>query len=305
VLALAQTLGSPTTLAILEDLKANDIVAAPASWTSLWEFEDVITESGTNYCFESMNAVDYAVEAKDAKSVMTVYFPGDYGGDAAAGVAIAAEANGMTHEGVETGSGPEAQAGAISAVVKSKPDLVILAVGPTETAVIVGQAAAQGYQGQFIGLGPTWNPALMQSPAASALEALYLGSGPWGTWGSDTPGHEAMRAALGDVSPADGYTAGWIWSYPLKAALEAWVEGDDKTRAGLVEVVKNLDSVDYEGMLPEEAGNFSDEPNEAAFRESVISKVDKAAPTGLSIVQDFHVGPTASAYELSGACFEG
>jgi Periplasmic binding protein len=46
ILALAQTLGSPTTAAIRPDLKANNIVAAPASWTSLWAFEDVVVESG-------------------------------------------------------------------------------------------------------------------------------------------------------------------------------------------------------------------------------------------------------------------
>ena len=36
VLALAQTLGSPTTLAILPALKSDEMIAAPASWTSLW-----------------------------------------------------------------------------------------------------------------------------------------------------------------------------------------------------------------------------------------------------------------------------
>ena len=50
ILALAQTLGSPTTAAILADLKASNIVAAPAAWTSAWAFEDVILESGANYC---------------------------------------------------------------------------------------------------------------------------------------------------------------------------------------------------------------------------------------------------------------
>ncbi len=111
----------------------------------------------------------------------------------------------------------------------------MLGTSPTETAVIVGQAAAQGYTGQFIGLGPTWNPALLGTPAAPALEALYLQSGYWGPFGTDTPGHQAMRDALGELDqPSDGYTAGWAWSYPLKAALEEWLDGDyDKDRAGL------------------------------------------------------------------------
>lgn len=307
VLALAQTLGSPTTLAILGDLKNESVIGAPASWTSLWEFEDNILESGTNYCFEAMNNVDYMVEQKDIKSVMSVGYPGDYGGDGAAGAKLAAEANGLKYTNVETGPGQEAQSGAISAVVKGKPDLVILGTGPTETAVIVGQAAARGFTGQFIGLGPTWNPALLESAAAPALEALYLQSGYWGSFGTETDGHAAMREALGDsVSPNDGYTAGWAWSYPLKAALEAWLDGDyDKSREGLLEAVGELETVDYEGMLPEEAGNFVGEPNDTVFRQSVISKVDKQAPAGVTIVQDFFAGPTAEAHEFTGSCFEG
>ncbi len=307
VLALAQTLGSPTTLAIIPDMTRDDMIGAPASWTSLWAFEDNILESGTNYCAEAMNNVDYAVEEKGITSVMAVHFPGDYGGDGAAGAQLAAEANGIDFTAVETAPGQETQAGAISAIVGQQPDMVLLGTGPTETAVIVGQAAAQGYVGQFIGLGPTWNPALLDSPAAPALEALYLQSGYWGPFGTDTDGHQAMRDALGELeSPSDGYTAGWAWSYPLKAALEEWLDGDyDKDRAGLLEAVQSLESIDYEGMLPDDAGNRSGDPGENIFRQSVISKVDSAAPTGVTIVKDFFEGPTAEAHEFDGACFEG
>jgi ABC-type branched-subunit amino acid transport system substrate-binding protein len=307
VLALAQTLGSPTTLAIIPDMKRDEMIGAPASWTSLWAFEDSILESGTNYCVEGMNAVDYMVAEKDIKTVMAVHYPGDYGGDGAAGAAIAAEANGLEFTDVETAPGQEEQAGAIAAILGAKPDLVILGTAPTETAVIVGQTAAQGFTGQFIGLGPTWNPALLATPSAPALEALYLQSGYWGPFGSDTPGHEAMREALGEIEqPNDGYTAGWAWSYPLKAALEEWLDGDyDKDRAGLLEAVKSLETIDYEGMLPEEAGNRSGDPDDNIFRASVLSKVDKSAPSGVSLVQDFTVGPTAEGYTFEGACFEG
>ena len=307
VLALAQTLGSPTTLAIIPDMDRDEMVGAPASWTSLWAFEDAILESGANYCVEGMNAVDYMVAEEDISSVMAVGFPGDYGGDGAAGAEIAAEANGIDFTGVETAPGQEAQAGAISAIVKQKPGLVLLGTGPTETAVIVGQAAAQGFTGTFIGLGPTWNPALLETPAAPALEALYMQSGYWGPFGTDTPGHQAMRDALGDVAqPNDGYTAGWAWSYPLKAALEEWLEGDyDKDRGGLLEAVQSLETIDYEGMLPEEAGNRTGDPDETIFRESVLSEVDPSAPSGVAIVEDFGAGPTVSEHTFEGACFEG
>ncbi|MGH3712893.1 MAG: ABC transporter substrate-binding protein [Micromonosporaceae bacterium] len=303
VLGLAQTLGSPTTAAIINDLKSKKIVSAPASWTSAWGFEDVILESGTNYCFESMNSVDYAVDELSAKSVMAVHYAGDYGGDAAAGAKVAAEAHGLTFEAVETPPGPESQTGAIKAIAAKKPDIVIVSTGPTDAAVVVGQSAAAGFKGTFIGTSPTWNPALLKSAAADAFKGLYLQSGPWAPFGADTPGHKAMREAVGDVAPSDGYTAGWAWSYPMKAALEKAAKDGNLTRDGLLKAVKSLDKVDYEGMLPEEAGNYAGKPNETVFRKSVISKVDTSAPTGVALVKELFEGPTAAKYEFNKPCF--
>ncbi len=304
VLALAQTLGSPTTAAIINDLKTNKIVAAPASWTSAWAFEDVIIESGASYCIESMNALDYADEAWKPKSVMAVHYAGDYGDDAAAGAKIAAEAHGWTFTNVKTDSGQDKQTGAIAAILTKKPDVVILTTGPTDAAVIIGGAAAGRYTGKFIGTSPTWNPGLLKSPAAPAIQALYQQSAPWNAWPTDSPGHKAMREAVGtSVTPNDGYTSGWVWSYPLKAALEKAVKDGDLTRDGLLKAVKSLSSVDYEGMLPSGAGNFA-AGADGQVRVTAIYKPDPAAPTGVSQVKDLFVGPTAKAYKLDKPCFE-
>jgi ABC-type branched-subunit amino acid transport system substrate-binding protein len=261
-------------------------------------------ESGANYCIESMNALDYAKETYNVSSVMSVHLAGDYGDDAAAGVKLGAEALGLRFTNVKTDSGTDKQAGAIRAIVSGKPDLVVITTGPADAAVIVGQAAAQGYKGRFIGTSPTWNPALHQSAAAPALVALYEQTAPWNAWGTDTPGHKAMRDALGSVTPNDGYTSGWVWSYPMKAALQKAEENGDLTRAGLAKAVKELSSVDYEGMLPEGAGNYAAAPNEGVVRVSAVYKPDKAAPTGVTQVRDLFVGPTAKAYNLDRPCFQ-
>src|SRR5690606_5564950 len=173
ILALAQTLGTPTTQAILPDMEASDVLAAPAGYTSLFNFEDVILESSANYCVETMNAVDYAVEAYDLSSVMAVGFEGDYGGDAAGGAQIAAEANGLDFIHVPTPPGQDNQAEAVGQILSQQPDLVIISTGPTEAAAIVGGAAQEGFTGRFIGTNPTWNRALLDSPAADAFLALY------------------------------------------------------------------------------------------------------------------------------------
>jgi hypothetical protein len=163
---------------------------------------------------------------------------------------------------------------------------------------------ARGYRGLFIGTSPTWNPALLQSPAAQAIKDHYLQSAPWGTYMSDTPGHQAMREALGNVEANDGYTSGWAWSYALKAALEQAAEDGNLTREGLAAAVAKLDRVDYEGMLPEGAGNYTGDPNREAVRVNVINRPDDAAATGVSEVKGFFTGPTAEGFQFTGEpCF--
>lgn len=311
VLALAQSLGSPTTAAIIDDMLANDIVATPGGWTSLYETDDpgrVILESGAPYCVESMNAVDYYAENEGGlESLVIVHVPGDYGADAAVGAMLAGEAQGAAVTVIEvppTASGGELQ-GAITQIVEIDPDLVIPAVAPGQLAEIVGGAVAGGFDGRFIGPGPTWNPGLLQSPAAEALQAQYWQSKPWASFDADTPGHEAMRAASPDVTETNwGYTSGWIWSYPLREALQVAYENGDLTRAGLVAAIESLETVDYQGMLPEEAGTFSGDINDQVFRQSMIAEPDPDSVEGTTVISDFYMGPTAESYEFEGACYE-
>lgn len=305
VLALAQTLGSPQTAAILPDLKSSSIVAVPASYTSLWAFEDVMIESGSSYCAESMNTVDYAADELGATSVMAVHLAGDYGDDAAAGAEFASKQRGLTFADVETATGQDNQAGAIEAIVSGRPDVVILTTGPTDAAVIIGQASARGFRGKFLGTNPTWNAGLLNGPAAEAILASYLQSAPLAPFGSDTPGHQAMRAALGDVAqPNEGHTGGWVGSYPLKAALEKAVQNKDLTRSGLLAAVKSLTSVDYEGMLPEGSGNFSGTPDEAVVRQSEIHRPDRNTPSGIAELKTFFTGPSAEEYVFEQPCYQ-
>jgi ABC-type branched-subunit amino acid transport system substrate-binding protein len=307
VLALAQTLGSPQTAAIIDELQATGTVAVPASWTSAWAYEDVIMESGNNYCVESMNAVDYAVRTREVSRVLAVHYPGDYGEDGAAGASIAAARHGLRFTSVSQqplSTGATTQA-AVEAILNVKPDLVVLSVAPRETGQIVGAAVAGGYDGLFIGNGPTWAPSLLQSPAGDALQEHYLQAAPWGSFDSATPGHEAMRATLGDVKGNDGYVFGWVWSYPIKAALEQAIRYGDVTRAGLRAAVDDLESVNYEGMLPEGAGDFADGPNSGGtVRQTVIQRPDPAAEAGVSVLENFFAGPIASSYEFTGPCFQ-
>jgi hypothetical protein len=109
-----------------------------------------------------------------------------------------------------------------------------------------------------------------------------------------------MEEAAGDELPTnDAYTFGWIWSYPLDAALERAYERGNLTRAGLRSAVDGL-TVDYEGALPDRT--YSGDPNESVVREAVIARPDPSAPLGASVLKGFFVGPTATAFAFTEPC---
>lgn len=312
ILALAQSLGTPTTEAILASMDEDDVIAGPAGWWSGFNFAEqskgLVVPSGYSYCLESMIGLDWYSENGPVPvgSIAAVGYPGDYGGDVAAGAQLWAEANGVNFAGFLP-TGPNAIVGtqdeAVRAILNSGANIVILGVGPSETAEIVGKVAASGApvgSVMFIGAGPTWNPLLLGSPAAPALVGLFTHVSPWEDFTGDTPGHAAMRAAFGDNPPINpGYAAGWVWQYPIKAAIEAAADAGSLTRATLRSVIDGL-SVDYEGILP--TATLGGDPNVNVNRTGVIGVPDPESPTGLRTVASTITGATASAFEYTQAC---
>ncbi|MDH3606834.1 MAG: ABC transporter substrate-binding protein [Acidimicrobiia bacterium] len=310
VLALAESLGTPQSLAALPDYIDDNMVAAPATWWSGWNYAEsdagLILEAGASYCVEAMNAVDFAVSSfpSGAATVGIVHFPGDFGEDYLAGVKLAAEFNNLEvlfeQPTLPIALDPSQQ-GAIDAVTGNNADVTFLVMGPFETATIVGTAAALGHTNPFIGAGPTWNSALLESAAGAAFKAgIYFNSAPWGPWATDTPGHAALRASAeaGGAPPSNFVSAGWVEQYPLKAALEKAVADGDITRAGLVAAANSLGEVDYEGMV-ETVADYSGNP---IVTSSVVSKIDEAAPDGATLVAGPFTGPTAAAHNYDGPC---
>ncbi len=264
-----------------------------------------------------MNAFDWSMQAVPAAGRPTpttigiLAIPNDYGLDYGAGVKLAAAEYGVEVAWespvipVSAGGDP-AQTEAVQAVLANPVDVVYLVTGPSETAAIVGGAAAQGATNLFIGASPSWNVGLLVSAAAPAFEAgIYFQSSFVGPWAYDSPGHEAMRqtlAAIGidDSAANDFFVAGWVSQYGLKAALQQAYAGGDLTKAGIAGAARALTSVSYDGMMPER--DFGGDPNVQFPRMSVVGAVDVTQPTGISLVQDFFVGPTAEAHDFTAAC---
>lgn len=308
VLGLAQTLGTVNTEAILEDLVSKKIVSVPTSWWSGYAFDaedsGIMLETGYSYCTEAVVGLDW-FSAKKAKpaSVQSVGYPGDYGGDSAAGVARWAKANDADLKPA-IGTGPNQVTGnqdaVVSALKKASPDVTVLAVGPAETAEIIGKLAAGGYKGKFLGSLPTWNPALLKSAAGPAMTAMYNHLSPYQNLGDKSAAITAVMDSLGgELPPNDGYLIGWAIGYPLKAALQAAVAKGDVSRAGMAAVVDGL-TVDFEGMSP--SITYGGNPQQTAMQSVNVSVPDEKGVLGLTTVEPFFKGETFDKTDYSAPC---
>ena len=264
---LSQSTGSPHTAAIAQNLVDDDLIAIPLSWYSGWAFPEIgqnVFESYTNYCMESMNALEWLASNREVQSIAIISFPGEYGGDGAAGAAIAAEELGL--DVVFDGTGqvipPSAdnpnpdQTAIISQIVQSGADAVWTTINPTTLAAIMGGAVSQGYTGLWSGNSPTYSFKMLDTDLAPLLDQYYIASTYIVTWGADVPGMaevvEKMTAARPDLAVSDVYILGWTEGLITKAILEKAAENGDMTRAGIVAAANEVE-VDFDGLAPSQS----------------------------------------------------
>ena len=310
VLALAMSLGTPQTEAILDRMDSANLVAGAGTFWSGWQFPDsdrgLVLEVGYSYCLEAVIGLDWAAENHGKPSrVVSVGYRGDYGGDYATGVRKWAEANDAELvAAIETG--PNAvvgtQDGVVAQIIAAAPQFVAIATGPAEMAEIIGKAVQGGYTGRFISSGPTWNGALLATPAAPALTNLLNTTAPFEGWDGSSEAIRKAREATGGTDPANwGYLAGWALSYPMKALLEQANEAGTLNRQGLRDAVDGLE-VDFEGMLP--AKTFTSENPDPTKEVATIAVPDAAVPLGTRTVLNGYTGTSTGKISYAEPCVQ-
>ena len=322
VVIFSQSTGSPHTAATTDALVEDNLLAIPLSWYSGWADQAIgenVMELYTNYCFESMNGVEYMADVNDASTVAIVSFPGEYGQDGAQGAKIAAEALGL--EVVYDGEGavvPGAdQTPVITELVNAEPDFVWATLNPTTLAEVLGASYAQGLQVPWAGNSPTWNFQLLATDLGPIADEVYTHSTYTQLWNSDdTPGMtemvEGMREKRPDAPVSDVYIISWTEGYATQQVLEQAAANGDLTRAGVVAALQDVD-VDMQGLAPDQT--WSGDPNDFVIRESYLYDVtldgftpegtvsDPDAGTGFELLEGPYVGSVAEGYTFEGACF--
>lgn len=306
VLAFALLPGDATSETLADELVAQQVAGVVPGWWSGWHADayrrSLLLPADYSRCRAVAAGLDwYAEEVEQPLSVLGIAPAGRVADDVAGGGSAWVEAAdaawlGVTEVG-RVGEGDQQDA-AVQAVIEASPDVVILGAGPQETGEVVRKAAAQGYQGTFLGLVDTWDPELLDAPEREqALVALYRHVGPWEEVASDAGVHaEEVLDARGDEAQlTSSYLTGWLSSYPLLAVLQAAAEQGELSRDGLVGVLE-------ERMLDGEGALSGHDPGSAEPGRVVLSTPDAQATWGLRADTVAGAGPGTQQLDHPEAC---
>jgi ABC-type branched-subunit amino acid transport system substrate-binding protein len=286
VALFSQLLGTPPTQAVLVDLKADDIVASPASLESAWVREPNLLPVGSTYEIQFINAATYLIEERDFadKPICMVAIEGAYGDSGLQGLEFAAEQ--LDFEIAVTAryaSGAQDFTAQVQQLRNANCAAVFLTSLPSETGRIIGTAAQAGFTPQWVGQSPTWVSALAASQVGPVLQRSFLWASEGVQWGDESvPGMKQMLEDVQkykpDQQPDPYFVFGYVQALTVHALLEQAVENGDLSREGILEAVTQVE-VDYQGLL----GGYEYGPAEerSPSRQSTIFSVDPAVPGSL------------------------
>ena len=314
VVAFGHSTGTPHTLAINDALQADGILAIPLTWYSGWTDPAInsnLLPHGTPYCLESLNLIEYMVNASgiDSPTIALASIPGDYGLDSAAGAQLAAEALGLevVYDGIgKVIPGDETTYDEVAAgIAGSGADLVFYTATPSAFSAVYGRAIAAGFTATWSGASPSWNPAFVaeDSPIREAIARDFIGSSYYEPWDGTSAGAANVRDVMtaAGAPPADYYGEGFIEASMMHQALLAAYDNGDMTQAGVLAAAKSLTSVEFDGLGPAEV--YSGEPNDIVQRSQWITRPSLESETGTMIVESNYTSDIAAAYEFTGACY--
>ena len=288
VVMIGSLLGTPTTNAVLESLKVDGVVAAPASLDSFWVREQYLLPIGGPYQVQAINGLDWWVNERGGTTdqVYCTFIQDDpYGEAGQQGAEFAAENLGLTiAEVARYVSGDTDFSAQIRQLQGAGCEVVFLAATPSVTGGALGAAATSGFAPQWIGLSPTWINALAASPLAPYMQQNFVVVGEGSTWGdTDVPGMVTMIEHLEQFAPDQApdyyFTFGYVQARLVVELLEAAVANGDLSREGVVEALNGLGALSFDGLSGD---YFYGTPDERVpSTESTIFAVNPEVPNGV------------------------
>ena len=306
VVLFAQTFGTPSTKAILTSLKADGMIASPASLDADWVREPNLLPLGSPYQIQAVNALTWYVTegGGQGKKVCSLSQDDAYGKAGVQGVDFAAEKNGFTVASRQTftaGKGAEATA-AVQGLKDSGCDGVFLTSLPSDSAALLGIAARTGFAPQWIGQSPSYSSAFATSPLKDYLAETYLVASEGTEWGDTSVlGMKDMLADIAaskpDQEPSNYFTFGYTQASAVAQVLEKAVSLGDLSHAGVQRAMEEVGTLRFDGLTGDYPyGRASDR---VFPLETTLFKVDPSKPVGLGVVKKSFVTPPARDFKIT------
>jgi ABC-type branched-subunit amino acid transport system substrate-binding protein len=309
VLMLAESLGSPTTQAIVSLSERDKMLVSAATLDSILARQKYMIMIGTPYRQQVENGHEYATKLAAQLGVSTpkigiISQDDAYGQD---GLTAYPEALGCytnlsdvaraTYEATDTSF--------VAQVTKMKQagaQFVVLTAIPTAAGAIIGTAAAMGYFPRWILNSPAWLNAFVGSNGPQfdqLLEKSVWVVAQGASWGDRSqPGMAEMMDNIQKYAPdqkPDGYFQfGYAEAKVTYAILKKAADNGDLTREGLLKAFNQLGSVGLGGLFGADAKYGSSPDQRVPTRDSTVYGIDPSVPGNLKSLSGDFTGTCAA-----------
>ena len=264
-IAILQSFGSPTTLAIQKSLDQAKLVTLPLSWDSAWDHDPILAPVGTPYAEDIANGLRYLTTVKHlANKVGYIYQDDAYGLDGLRGAQAAAKAGEIKL--VATASEAVGDTQFTAQVQKMKAagaDILVVTALPNAAGPIVGTAATLGYTPTYLFQGPSFFEPLITAngtlggkatPIAAALaKSTYVMSFA-APWGAKVSGERAVTAAFKKYGKGTLQSVYFTWAYAqtkvVAAILKKAIQDKNLSRAGVAFARLHVGRISTGGLTP-------------------------------------------------------
>ena len=303
VLMLAESLGSPTTQAIVSLSERDKMLVSAATLDSILARQQYMILIGTPYRLQVENGLEYAIKVASQLGVSNpkigiISQDDAYGQDGVTGYqeALACYSNlsdvaRATYEATDTSF--------VAQVTKMKQagaQFVVLTAIPSAAGAIIGTAAQLGYFPQWILNSPAWLNAFVGANGPQfdqLLEKSVWVVAQGASWGDRSqPGMAEMLDNIQKYAPdqkPDGYFQfGYAEAKVTYAILKKAIANGDLTRDGLLKAFNELGTVSLGGLFGADAKYGSSPDQRVPTRDSTVYGIDPSVPGNLkSMSGDF------------------
>ncbi|MGH9158297.1 MAG: ABC transporter substrate-binding protein [Acidimicrobiales bacterium] len=305
VTMFGQILGTGPISAVLPQIKADNIMALPASLDERWIAEPNLLPYGAPYQVQFLNGANYYANELQGRQnkICSLAIEGPYGDAGLRGVEAAAAAESLALATVARfRSGETDFTAQVTQLKDSGCQAVFLTALPANTGVVLGTALKLGFRPQWLAQSPAWEPAMVDFPElAPVLDNEFLLLSEAAQWGDDSvPGMARLLADAArfapDQKPDLYFIAGYVQGWAVERLLAKAVELGDLSRAGMFDAQRRLGTVSFGGLY----GDYTYGPPEQRnpSRTTTVYAVDRTVAGSLRALKKNVSSPAAASFKF-------